>query len=161
MNPHQPQHPFTRPPERTLIHNPNHQPPPAQSSQPPSYAGYSQASQPQVPVHVPFSADPYPSTRRDPFLPSTAQHGRKGSYGMMGGDGPPGSGERHAAWGNTGTVCSRGSSFLEPSAAQPTEPSIVVLDTTAGLRCGRHQFTWHDTRENWDMRAPPLAVGSS
>ncbi|KAF2464961.1 Rxt3-domain-containing protein [Lindgomyces ingoldianus] len=103
MDPRQPQHPFSRPPERPLIHNPNHQTP-SQSPQTQSYSSYPPpASQPQPPVHVPFTTDPYSSSRRDPFFPTAAQqHARRSSYGMHGGDAaPPAQGERHGGWGNT------------------------------------------------------------
>lgn len=106
-----PQHAFPRPPpERMLIHNPNHQPqqnkqPQPAQSQPP-YANYPAASQPQPPIHIPFTADPYLQSRRDPFLPPTAHHARRSSYGIHGGEGPPpGPGERHGGWGKTGTFC--------------------------------------------------------
>lgn len=113
MDPRQPQHAFTRPPERSLIHNPNHQPPQTSQSQPQPYGSYPPPA-PQ-PHHVPFTADPYPSTRRDPFLPSASQgHARKGSYGMHGGEGL---GERHGPWANTGTIYSRGSHFPRLAAA--------------------------------------------
>lgn len=131
-------HPFARPPERTLIHNPNHQSPP----QPPQtqtqtqpFAGYPPAtSQPQPPVHVPFSTDPYPSTRRDPFLPPTSQHVRRSSYGVVGAECTP-QGERHGGWGNTGTQCGC-ALILEPSLRCNTR-AIDVLDPTACLRYRR------------------------
>ncbi|KAF2116569.1 histone deacetylation protein Rxt3-domain-containing protein [Lophiotrema nucula] len=114
MDPRQTQHPFTRPPERSLIHNPNHQPGPP-PSQPSSFAGYPPASQPQQPVHIPFSADPYPSSRRDPFLPSGAHHARRSSYGLHGDAAiTPAQGERAGGgWGNTGTNCGCGSLMLD------------------------------------------------
>jgi hypothetical protein len=104
--PQQQQHAYSRPPpERTLIHNPNHQPP--QGSQPPPYANYPPASQPQSTMHMPFTADPYPPSRRDPFMPTAAHHARRSSYGVRGSGGEApraGPDERHGAWGNTGTI---------------------------------------------------------
>ncbi|KAF2873091.1 hypothetical protein BDV95DRAFT_371367 [Massariosphaeria phaeospora] len=109
MDPRQPQHPFTRPTERPLIHNPNHQPSPqtsqaSQATQAQPFAGYPPASQPQLPIHVPFSADPYPASRRDPFLHSAAQHARRSSYGVQTKGASQAQGERHGGWANTGTM---------------------------------------------------------
>jgi len=87
-------HPFSRPPDRPLIHNPNHQTGP-QPQHPPFYPPVSQ----QPPLQVPF---PDPFQRRDPFMPS-AQGQRRDSYGIGGrdtlglnGDRPPLGGP----WGN-------------------------------------------------------------
>jgi hypothetical protein len=120
--------PFPRPPERTLIHNPNHQnPQTSQTSQ--SYTSYPPpASQPQPALHVPFASGPYPPSRRDPFLPSAAQHVRRGSYGLHGAEGAlPGPPERHGGWGNTGTNCSCGSSLLRQHSAVVRQASCDCL----------------------------------
>jgi hypothetical protein len=100
-------HPFTRPPERTMVHNPNHpiHPPPSQQAHTQPYAGYPPTtSQPQPPVHLPYAADPYQVPRRDPFIPAGSHHVRRSSYGLHGPDGAPPN-ERHGAWANTGTLC--------------------------------------------------------
>jgi hypothetical protein len=90
--------PFQRPPDRHMIHNPNHQP------APPSYAAYPPTSQAQQPLHVPFAPDPYAASRRDPFLPTAAQHARHGSQGTPAGDNaPPAPAERQGGWTHTGT----------------------------------------------------------
>ncbi|KAF1997872.1 hypothetical protein P154DRAFT_578404 [Amniculicola lignicola CBS 123094] len=146
MDPRLPPHPFTRP-ERSLIHNPNHQ----SSSQPPptgpSYS-YPPASQPQPPVHVPFNADPYPPARRDPFLPSAAhQHARRSSYGLHGEGGPPGQGERHTGWGNTGTLSARGSHILEGPAVVPPRGFWC-----AGCRSMSWALVARLTREPWQNK---------
>ncbi|KAF2257048.1 hypothetical protein BU26DRAFT_513770 [Trematosphaeria pertusa] len=124
-------HPLARPPERTLIHNPNHQSP----SQPPHtqpFPGYAPAtSQPQPPVHVPFTADPYPTSRRDPFLPPASQHVRRSSYGVPGAEGTA-QGDRHGAWGNIGTLRGCGPHSRTLTAVQ--HESDVVLDVAACLR---------------------------
>jgi hypothetical protein len=81
-----------------MIRNPNHQP------APPSYAGYPPTSQPQQPLHVPFAPDPYAASRRDPFLPTAAQHARHGSQGTPAGENaPPAPAERQGGWTHTGT----------------------------------------------------------
>lgn len=107
MDPRQPQHPFPRQTDRPLIHNPNHQSA-APAQQPQAYSNYAPpVSQPQPPVHVPYS-DPYTSSRRDPFLPTPPQQRRRGSYGLQSGDGVPAiQAERqvmNGGWGNTGTI---------------------------------------------------------
>ncbi|KAF2790224.1 Rxt3-domain-containing protein [Melanomma pulvis-pyrius CBS 109.77] len=134
MDPRQPPHPFTRPPDRSLIHNPNHQPPappPSQPQQP--FAGYPPpTSQPQLPVHVPFSADPYPSTRHDPFLPSPAQqHVRRSSYGIHGEALPPAQPERerHGGWGHT---AHHASSHPHQHSGPPPPPSMSTSHNAAG-----------------------------
>ncbi|KAH5396376.1 hypothetical protein HBI32_202510 [Parastagonospora nodorum] len=91
---------FQRPPDRPMIHNPNHQPSPQ------TYTGYApptpQPQQPQQPLHVPFSQDPYAAARRDPFLPTTAQHVRRSSQGISGGDNAPQpQAERQGGWTHT------------------------------------------------------------
>jgi hypothetical protein len=59
----------------------------APAQQPQAYSNYAPpVSQPQPPVHVPYS-DPYTSSRRDPFLPTPPQQRRRGSYGLQSGDG--------------------------------------------------------------------------
>jgi hypothetical protein len=151
MDPRQPQHPFTRPPERSFIHNPNHQqsaPQPSQPQQP--FPGYAPpTSQPQLPIHVPFSADPYPTARRDPFLPSAAQqHVRRSSYGMHGGEGVPqgqGERERHAGWGNTGTNCGCGPHiFAIMQCGATREPSMCWIQQNVSIQ-------WH----TWTLRVAP------
>ncbi|KAF2741007.1 Rxt3-domain-containing protein [Polyplosphaeria fusca] len=101
MDSRQPQHPFTRPPDRPLIRNPNHQSPPQPSqTQPfPSYAPPASHAQ-QPALHVPFQTGP--SSRHDPFYPSsTHHHARQASYGAHGGESAaPAQGERHG-WANT------------------------------------------------------------
>lgn len=111
MDPRQPQNPFPRQTDRPLIHNPNHQSA-APTQRPQAYSNYAPpVSQPQPPVHVPYS-DPYTSSRRDPFLPTPPQQRRRGSYGLQSGDGIPAiQAERqvmNGGWGNTGTIYSRG-----------------------------------------------------
>jgi hypothetical protein len=90
---------FQRPPDRPMIHNPNHQPSPQ------AYATYPPpTSQPQQPLHVPFSQDPYTTARRDPFLPTTSQHIRRSSQDTPGGDNAPqAQSERQGGWTHTGT----------------------------------------------------------
>lgn len=89
--------PFQRPPDRHS--NPNHQP------QPQPYAGYPPpTAQPQQPLHVPFSPDPYAASRRDPFFPTSAHHARRSSQGIYNGEnGPSAQAERHGGWTHTGT----------------------------------------------------------
>ena len=108
--------PFQRPPDRHVIHNPNHQP----QAQP--YAGYPPpSSQPQQPLHVPFSPDPYATSRRDPFLPTSAQHVRRSSQGIHGGgNAPPAQAERQAGWTHTGTGYIFGFGFRHSSRAAPS-----------------------------------------
>jgi hypothetical protein len=91
--------PFQRPPDRHMIHNPNHQPPTQ------SYASYGPPnSQPQQPLHVPLAQDPYAASRRDPFRPAGSQHVRNGSRGIHGGEAvPQAQGERQDGWAHTGT----------------------------------------------------------
>ncbi|KAI9712851.1 MAG: hypothetical protein M1820_001473 [Bogoriella megaspora] len=75
---HRQQQQPARPPERGLVHNPNHPQPPLQ---PPSFAQY--PAPPPVtsaPVHIPYTNDPFP--RRDPFLGSS-QNNRHDSYGYQ------------------------------------------------------------------------------
>jgi hypothetical protein len=104
----QPAPPFPRPPDRHLIHNPNHQPPTAHaypayppSTQPPQPQ---QAQQTQQPLHVPFATatDPYAASRRDPFFPQTSNHARQHSHGAPDGASQAHN-ERNGGWGNTGT----------------------------------------------------------
>jgi len=82
-----------------MMHNPNHQPSPQ------TYAAYAPpTSQPQQPLHVPFSQDPYAAARRDPFLPTTTQHVRRSSQGIPGADNAPqAQAERQGGWTHTGT----------------------------------------------------------
>lgn len=77
MNPQPPQHSFSRPQDRPLIHNPNHQPTPQQPQHPPFSSFAPNVS--QAPVHIPF-ADPF-QRRGDPFMPNP-QHQRRASYGI-------------------------------------------------------------------------------
>ncbi|ORY18677.1 histone deacetylation protein Rxt3-domain-containing protein [Clohesyomyces aquaticus] len=124
MDSRPPQHPFSRPPDRPLIHNPNHQPSP-QPSQSHSYSSYPPpASHPQPPVHVPFTADPYTASRRDPFFPTAAhQHARRSSYGLPGGDVlPPGQGERHGGWNNSAGL--QHASHHHAQSGPPPPPSM-------------------------------------
>ncbi|CAI6339557.1 unnamed protein product [Periconia digitata] len=91
-------HPFTRPPDRPLMHNPNHSsgPPP-----PPTFKNYPPVT--TQPFHPPtYAQDPYPTARRDPFFPPSSQHNRQASYGVVGPEGPlqPNDG-RQGGWGNT------------------------------------------------------------
>ena len=125
--------PFTRPPERALIHNPNHQQP---------FPGFSPpTSQPQLPVHVPFSTDPYSVARRDPFLPSTAQqHVRRRSYGIHGAEGAQSERERHGGWGNTGTICACDSSTFNANGVVQ-RGRIRCSGSRSMSQCG-----WHFTR---------------
>lgn len=108
----QPAPPFTRPPDRSMIHNPNHHPPTAHAYPPPSTQ---QAAAPplppqqgQQPLHVPFSTstDPYATARRDPFFPQRSNHVRQRSHGA-----PDAASqahhERNGGWGNTGTHTGR------------------------------------------------------
>ena len=127
-----PPHPFTRPPERTLIHNPNHQSHPSHhpSSQPPQqahtqpYAGYPPpTSQPQPPAQMSYAADPYLASRRDPFMPPASHHVRRSSYGLHGAEAAPRN-ERHDGWGNTGTLCDV-DSMLEAGCGATREQVVV------------------------------------
>ena len=153
MDPRQSRPPYSRPPERPLIHNPNHAGPP--SSQPPAQPSYSSyppsSSQPQPPVHIPFSSDPYPSTRRDPFLPSASQgHARSGSYGLHRPEPPPpAQGERPGGWGNTGTIYSCGSFSYSPvlfcGATRKPSWSRILLHVSDGCSTdsrGLEAGTW-------------------
>ncbi|KAF2277679.1 Rxt3-domain-containing protein [Westerdykella ornata] len=129
-------HPYPRAPsERTLIHNPNHPPQQqslqsSQSSQappppppPPSFAGYPPASQPQPTVHAAFTADPYPSPRRDPFLPGTAHHARRSSYGINVGEGPhQHPDDRRPGWGNTAATVQGAQASHPPHHHAPHPP---------------------------------------
>jgi hypothetical protein len=91
--------PFQRPPDRPMIHNPNHPP------QPQAYAGYpSAATQQQRALHVPFSPDPYAASRRDPFLPAAPQHARRTSQSIPGEPSAVQSqAERYGDWTHAGT----------------------------------------------------------
>jgi hypothetical protein len=90
--------PFQRPPDRHMLHNPNHQPSPQ------SYAAYTPpTSQPQQPLHVPFSSDPYAVSRRDPFLPTASQHVRRTSQGGDMATQAQAQAERQGGWTHAGT----------------------------------------------------------
>lgn len=102
MDARQPAPPLTRPPDRPLIHNPNHQPPAAHAA-----AGYppsTQPTQPQQPLHVPFatSTEPYATSRRDPFLPQASHHARQRSHGAPE-NATQAHTERNGGWASTGT----------------------------------------------------------
>ncbi|KAK7525039.1 uncharacterized protein IWZ02DRAFT_221610 [Phyllosticta citriasiana] len=84
-----------RPPDRPLVHNPNHLSPTTtqqqqqqqqqQQSYPPQYAPHAPPPPPaasQPPLHVPYN-DVF--ARRDPFMPAAPP--RRGSYGISGRDG--------------------------------------------------------------------------
>ncbi|KAK8248279.1 histone deacetylation protein Rxt3-domain-containing protein [Phyllosticta capitalensis] len=89
----QTQAPPPRPPDRPLVHNPNHLSPTTtqQPAYPPQYAAPPPAAS-QPPLHVPYN-DVF--SRRDPFLP--AAPARRGSYGMPSRDGwAPNNGQPHA-----------------------------------------------------------------
>ncbi|KAF2708399.1 Rxt3-domain-containing protein [Pleomassaria siparia CBS 279.74] len=187
MDSRQPQHPFTRPPERSLIHNPNHQQSAPQPSQPQSpFPGYAPpTSQPQLPVHVPFSADPYPTARRDPFLPSpTAQqqqqqqhqqhqqqhqqqqqhHVRRSSYGIHGGEGiPPAQGERerHGGWGNTGTICAHHASSHPHSQSGPPPPPPPPSMSSSHNPPGPSPYGYDASRRrSLGGASPPIPYGA-
>src|SRR5690242_14094592 len=114
MDARPPAPPFTRPPDRHLIHNPNHQPPttahvypsyaPSSQAQPSQQAQQAQQTQQtqqtQQPMHVPFatSTDPYATSRRDPFLPQTSHHVRQRSHGAL--EGAQAHNERSREWGH-------------------------------------------------------------
>lgn len=100
MDARQPPPPFQRPPDRPMLHNPNYPPPTAQP-----YAAYPPTTaQPQQPLHVPFVADPYAASRRDPFFPAASQHARHSSQGTLGGDNAPqAQAERQGNWAQSGT----------------------------------------------------------
>ncbi|OCK80846.1 Rxt3-domain-containing protein [Lepidopterella palustris CBS 459.81] len=134
MDPRQSQHPFNRPADRPLIHNPNHQsaPPP---QQPQSYSGYpTPVSQPQPPVHVPFS-DPYTSSRRDPFLPTASPQPRRGSYGLHNGDGisaiQPDRKAMNGSWGNTAALNSLHDGHNHPQSGPPPPPPISTYHNSS------------------------------
>ncbi|KAJ4989290.1 histone deacetylation protein rxt3 [Stagonosporopsis vannaccii] len=144
MDARQPAPPFTRPPDRHLIHNPNHQPPSAHaypsyppSTQPPQAqpAPQAQQTQTQQPMHVPFSTstDPYASARRDPFLPPTSHHARHRSHGAL--EGAQTHNERSGDWGNTvrnhGSL-SYGASNMLPQSGPPSQPSMSASGNPSG-----------------------------
>ncbi|KAK8165576.1 histone deacetylation protein Rxt3-domain-containing protein [Phyllosticta citrichinensis] len=84
-----------RPPDRPLVHNPNHlSPTTTQQPYPPQYAPHAPPPPPaasQPPLHVPYN-DVF--ARRDPFLPAAPP--RRGSYGLPGRDGwAPNNGTAH------------------------------------------------------------------
>jgi hypothetical protein len=147
MDSRPPQHPFTRP-ERAPASNPNHQP--SQTSQPagyPSYALPPQASQPQA-MHMPFSTESYATSRRDPFLPTAAQHVRSGSYGIHGGEGAQG--ERHSAWTNTGTPSQLRLSYTDlPSCCAWTTTITAQANATQLKAVATHVFWRQDTGAMW------------
>ncbi|XPS72126.1 hypothetical protein M3J09_004296 [Ascochyta lentis] len=137
MDTRQPAPPFTRPPDRSLIRNPNHQPPTAHA-----FAGYppstqsQQPQQPQQPLHVPFSTstDPYATTRRDPFLPQTSHHARHRSHGA-----PESASQAHnegnGGWGSTvrnhGSL-SYGAHGMHPHSGPPSQPSMSASSNPSG-----------------------------
>lgn len=133
-----PPHPFShRPP---LHAQSNSHPPPSPPQHPlappPHFGGYAPATsqpqpQPQPPIHMPFSADPYPSARRDPFFPhAAAQH----AHHVSAPEHAP-AGDRQFGWGGTGTL---DSSLKTPLGALPHEPlrcigSCRLSKTVVGL----------------------------
>jgi hypothetical protein len=100
MDTRQPPPPFQRPPDRPVLHKAAY---PSSTAQP--YAAYlPTTSQPQQPLHVPFVADPYAASRRDPFFPAAAQHARPNSQGILGGDSAPqAQAEQQGNWAQSGT----------------------------------------------------------
>ena len=84
--------PPSRPPERGLIHNPNHQQPSQQRS---SFPTFPPPPVSQAPVHVPFSADPF--SRRDPFINSD-QHNRRESLGHQNRESGASSSSERGGW---------------------------------------------------------------
>lgn len=99
------------------------QSPPQHPPAPSHFGNYASATS-QPPVHVPFSADPYPSARRDPFFPHAAgQHARH----MSGPEHAPPT-DRQYGWGGTGTL----DSSLETFGTEPHKQN--VLDDAAFLR---------------------------
>ncbi|KAF2622647.1 Rxt3-domain-containing protein [Macroventuria anomochaeta] len=137
MDARQPAPPSTRPPDRHLIHNPNHQPPTAHA-----YPGYppstqpQQPQQPQQPLHVPFatSTDPYATSRRDPFLPQASHHARQRSHGAPEGASQAHT-ERNGGWGNTvrnhGSL-SYGAHSMHPQSGPPSQPSMSASGPPSG-----------------------------
>lgn len=140
MDARPPMQPFTRPPDGSMIHNPNHHQPS------PSYPPSSQPQQPQQgqqPLHVPFSTstDPYATSRRDPFLPPSSHHARQRSHGALEGASQV-HGEKNGSWGNTGTqdpwrIPFEGMQRLRVSG---TNPRAHVLGAGACLR-----WQWHSS----------------
>ena len=115
-------HPFS---QRPPAHGQSNHPPPSpphHSNPPPHFGGYTPATsqpQPQPPVHMPFSADPYPSARRDPFFPqAAAQHVHHVSPPEHA---PPG--DRQFGWGGTGTL----DSSLKTLGTLPHEPLLYRI----------------------------------
>lgn len=155
MDARQPAPPFTRPPDRHLIHNPNHQPPAtaaaaaaathAYPSYPPSTQPQPQPPQPgQHPLHMPYAAsnDPYATSRRDPFLPQASHHVRQRSHGAVEGVSHVHA-ERNGNWGNTGTQYNGGFSWGAMAShlcVSQTSPHVRALGV--GL-CSRPQ--WHSS----------------
>lgn len=131
--------PFQRPPDRHMMHNPTHQPPP----QP--HDGYPPpTSQPQQPLHVPFSPDPYAASRRDPFLPTSAHHARHNSQGSHGRENaPPVQAERQGGWIHTGTehILVLSQTLESYSARMATLSRLLRLGWP---RCRHWRVTWRD-----------------
>lgn len=132
-----PPHPFShRPPLHAQSNNhPPPSPPQHSLAPPPHFGGYAPATsqpqpQPQPPIHMPFSADPYPSARRDPFFPhAAAQH----AHHVSAPEHAP-AGDRQFGWGGTGTL----DSSLKTLGALPHEPlrcigSCRLSKTVVGL----------------------------
>lgn len=114
--------PFTRPPDRPLIHNPSLQPTPFSPS----------ASQPPQ-LHVPFAADPYATSRRDPFLPQGPRHVRRSSHRAGSSDGAPQAyAEPQGGWTNTGTDYGWGSPLWNIS---PTCSVWAAAVSSGGFIC--------------------------
>lgn len=161
MDARQPAPPFTRPPDRHLIHNPNHQPPAtaaaaaaathAYPSYPPSTQPQPQPPQPgQHPLHMPYAAsnDPYATSRRDPFLPQASHHVRQRSHGAVEGVSHVHA-ERNGNWGNTGTQYNGGLSWGPwhsiSACLRPVHTSALWVWVWGPVRgrSGTARMAWH------------------
>lgn len=175
MDARQPAPPFTRPPDRHLIHNPNHQPPAtaaaaaaathAYPSYPPSTQPQPQPPQPgQHPLHMPYAAsnDPYATSRRDPFLPQASHHVRQRSHGAVEGVSHVHA-ERNGNWGNTGTQYNGGLSWGPwhsiSACLRPVHTSALWVWVWGPVRgrSGTARMAWHGwvhCAETWRREGP-------
>jgi hypothetical protein len=163
MDARQPAPPFTRPPDRHLIHNPNHQPPAtaaAAAAATHAYPSYPPSTQPQPqpqpplpgqhPLHVPYAAsnDPYATSRRDPFLPQASHHVRQRSHGAVEGVSHVHA-ERNGNWGNTGTQYNGGLSWGPwhsiSACLRPVHTSALWVWVWGPVRgrSGTARMAWH------------------
>jgi hypothetical protein len=125
--------PYQRPPDRPMNHHP-------QTTQ--AYPGYPPASQPQQPLHVPYTADPYSMPRRDPFFPSGPHHVRRSSQGLPAGNNAPQGqheGQGQGGWSNSGTDYTFHNRLKSTCAQHTGRGSVYVAWTRVRNFCSFYQ----------------------